>query len=791
LLGFGLLNTKDINPKFADKIGNFTMKFYKTFLLLCLLAGFGTLQAQQLRGIVRDADRGLPLVGVSISLGQTADINQLAITTDANGSFFTDALAPGYYLCFFTLEGYEPLLIPEVRIASGKETVLDVAMRPAVTELPNVTIKATPSDRRALQALGEIPLTREQTQRFPATFFDPARLALAYPGVANTDDQSNSLSIRGNSPANLLWRLEGLDVVNPNHLSNAGTLGDRPTTSSGGVLLFSAQLLDNSSLLIGAYPAGYGAALGGIMDISLRNGNNTQHEFTAQAGLLGLDIAAEGPLHKKNGHSYLANYRYSTVGLLGQMGISFGGETISFQDLSVKLDFAGKKGGHWSVFAVGGFSENKFAPEQDSAAVEVFKDFFNIDYQSKTGILGASHWAPIGSKTSVKIAAAVSAQNNERRARYWADLENFEQDEIDEAKWSGSLLFSHQINRQNRLQAGGMLNRQFFKTDATYRTQPQEGIDRSYWTYQPWAAYFWNNSSSRTQVQVGLHSLIFPLQYRASFEPRFLLTQVLTARHRLSFSVGKYSQVASQWIQKQPDLSHSWQLSMRHVWNAAEVWTIRTALYWQGISDAAVSGFPDAFSMLNVSEGPLAAPQFSYTGFGENKGIELAAERYLNGGWFLLANTSIFDSRYQGSDRVWRSSRWDLNHIANLTAGKEWQRDQWPERLQAFGFNGRITWAGGQRAAPVDVTASAAALTTVYDLSNGYSEKLPDFIRLDLRVYWRRNIGKRRNSMFAMDFQNVSIRKNVAYRYFDPYTGRVETKEQLGLVPNLSWRLEF
>jgi len=108
-----------------------------------------------------------------------------------------------------------------------------------------------------------------------------------------------------------------------------------------------------------------------------------------------------------------------------------------------------------------------------------------------------------------------------------------------------------------------------------------------------------------------------------------------------------------------------------------------------------------------------------------------------------------------------------------------------------FGFNGRITWAGGQRAAPVDVAASAAAQATVYDLSDGYTEQLPDFLRLDLRVYWRRNIGTRRNSIFAMDFQNVSIRKNVAYRYFDPFTGMVETKEQLGLVPNLSWRLEW
>ena len=90
--------------------------------------------------------------------------------------------------------------------------------------------------------------------------------------------------------------------------------------------MFSAQLLDNSSLLTGSFPAGYGNALGGIMDMNLRNGNRHRHEFTAQAGLLGLDLAAEGPLFQEGKNSYLVNYRYSTVGLLGQMGISFGDE---------------------------------------------------------------------------------------------------------------------------------------------------------------------------------------------------------------------------------------------------------------------------------------------------------------------------------------------------------------------------------------------------------------------------------------------------------------------------------
>lgn len=781
-------------------------RFFPIFLALALLSG--TAAAQQVRGVVRDADRGTPLAGVSISLGTSYDVDALAITTDANGLFFTDALPPGLYRCFFSLDGYEPVLLSEVRIASGKETVLDVALRPSPTTLPDVTVRAAALDRRPLQPIGEIPLTREQTQRFPATFFDPARLALAYAGVANTDDQGNGLTIRGNSPNNVRWRLEGVDVVNPNHLPNAGTFGDRPTTSSGGVLLFSAQLLDNSSLLLGAFPPGYGDALGGIMDMTWRRGNAERHEFTTQIGLIGLDFAAEGPLGQKGKNTYLANYRYSTVGLLGQMGVSFGGEQINFQDLSFKLDFLGKKGGQWSLFGVTGYSRNTFTPPSDSADVKQYKDLFHIDFESGTGILGLSHWKPIGANTHLKTTVVTSAQGNTRKA---SAPGYSEEDTGLEWRTGLSSTLTHRINASNRLQAGLLAQYATAEVDASRRQFPLYYGYAQHALLQPWAAWLWNSRDDRTSIKVGLHSLSLLARGDSAtlrdvtVEPRFTAARRIGQRHRLAFSAGLQSQAhplafyalevhnhtrASGHFAGDA-LARAAQISLRHTWMPDDQWLLKSEVFYQRQYRIPVAAdAPSAFSLVNLSElqpaGPLTA-----TGIAENKGVEFSAERYLTGGWFLLANTTLFDARYQGSDAVWRAARWNLGHIANLTGGKEWQRDNWPERQGAFGINGRLTWAGGQRAAPLDEAASAAAQTTVYDLSNGYSERQPGFVRLDLRVYWRRNIGTRRNSLFAMDFQNVSIRKNTAYRYYDPYTQRVEVKEQLGLVPNLSWRLEW
>lgn len=747
-------------------------------------------QAQTLRGTVRDADSGRPLAGATLGL-QGVTVPRSTVS-DSAGAFVFDNLRAGYYRLEIQMEGFEKQIVAEVSVVAGKERELEVLLHRAATALPELTVVS--SARRAPLPLGEIPLTREQTLRFPATFFDPARLAMTYPGVMNNDDQANGISIRGNSPAFVRWHLEGTDIVNPNHLTNAGTISDRPTAAAGGVLMFSAQLLDNSSLLTGSFPAGYGDAVAGIMDINLRRGNNRQHEFTAQAGLIGLDFAAEGPLFEKGKNSYLINYRYSTVGLLGQMGISFGDEEIDFQDLSFKLNFQGKNGGEWSLFGLGGLSNNVFERKTDSSAIEEFKDFFDIDYQSKTGVIGLSNWTPVGKNGWVKFSVAASAQSNDRTSTSPRFSEYESYDYVDESRISGSATFSQRLSAQWRLMAGASLTRQYFRYESLLYTQLQEVPEHEYFVAQPWANATWSSRNEKTSVQAGLHSLIFPYKDRTAVEPRLTVTQQLAPKHRLALSGGLYSAVAPLWLpEDELDLLRAWHAGLRYTWNVTPDWTFRSELFWQQQTEAGVDrNMSSAFSLLNENEYRIYAQKMLvYNGSGKNRGLEITAERYFSGGWFALLNTTFLKSDYRGSDGVWRPTRWETRYVANLTGGKEWQRDKRPGQVRAFGINGRLTWTDGLRGLPVDATASAAAGYTVFDERNGYSIARRDYVRLDLRVYWKRSFDNRRNSTFAMDFQNATMQENVAYQYWDPYTQQVETKYQLGLIPNLSWRLEF
>jgi len=761
-------------------------------------------QAQTLRGTVRDADNGDAVTGATLALRYSrGESLPLSLASSPTGEFLFEKIRAGYYSVEISAQGFEKQTIAEVNVSAGKEQVLDIALRRSTAQLAEITISAIQPGRRALLPLGEIPLTRDQTLRFPAMFFDPARLATAHPGVAQTDDGTNSLSIRGNSPSSVRWRLEGVDIVNPNHLPNAGTFSDRPAAASGGILMFSAQLLDNSSLLTGPMPAGYGDAMGGIMDMNLRRGNNRQHEFTAQAGLVGLDLAAEGPIWSKGKNAYLVNYRYSTVGLLGQLGVSFGDEQINFQDLSFNLNFEGKRGGRWSVFGLGGLSENIFKHKTDTAEIKYYKDFFDIDFESKTGVLGASNWFPLGKNAWIKTALAYSGQTNERYSRTSSLDSRNSFDKITESKQSGSITYSQRLGRNYRLMGGVFGTLQKYRGDAGVNNLRQEPALHDYFLAQPWTQLSWNSRNQKNTTSLGLHTVIFDsrsdpyVESTFSLEPRFVFSRKLAEKHRVSFAAGVYTQVPSPWLlsRYRGGLLRSQKVELGYSFNFAPFWQLKAAVYRQWMDNTPYF-INENFALLNDSEFNLGNDFSSYNiARGFNRGVEATVERTLEEGWFLLANASFFDSKFSQtsspSKADWLPTRWNIGHLSNLTFGKEWQREKRPGKERTIGLNARVVWTGGIREADIDKSASILANTTVIDERIGYSKQYPDYFRIDLRVYWRKNLGNRRNSTFALDIQNLTGKQNLAYHFFDPYTQQIENKYQLGTIPNFSWRVEF
>lgn len=762
---------------------------------LSLLPFFATAQnlTQTLRGKVTDADTGKPLAGATVQVLE----NQTGAVTDSLGNYRLENVPVGRYQIQASFVGYQTLSVTEILVESGREVVQNLELQESTAALREVVVLAS---RENTHPVSVQTLTIEEVLRFPATFYDPARLATAFAGVAGDNDQANGISIRGNSPNGLLWRLEGVDIVNPNHTPNAGTFSDRVTANGGGVNILSAQMLGASTFYTGAFPAEYGNALAGVLDMRLRPGNDQQRQTIAQVGLIGIDFAHECPFSRKGGASYLFNARYSTVGLLGQLGVNFGDEQISFYDLSFNLNFPFKNGGRLTLFGVGGNSENIFEAQRDSTQWEFQKDRFDINFKSSMGALGATFMQPVGKRAVWRTAVAYSILDSERTGERLDEayqLEQVEQDQYLQSKLSLHTSLNFKQNARANWQLGAVATQHLHsvKVEPEYIGELKSGSGNGI-LLQPYATWRYRLGNTLT-TQIGLHLSYFARNETTHLEPRASLTWAIAARHKLSFAYGLHSQLLqpqvffarntpNQFLGYLP--AHHFVLAYHTQWHQSN--NLRVELYYQNLFKVPVSIVENSFSVLNLLE--YTDYKFTEsTGTGRNYGIELSYQKYLTDDFYLLANATLYESKYTGSDGTERDTRWNGNYIFNSTLGKEWRFLRKAGKINAvFGANARVNYRGGFRDTPIDQGASFSFGETIYNDFEAFTIQQPAYFRTDLRFYYKRNKAKYSTTL-ALDIQNATNAQNVAFSYYDIQQQQIVIKNQLGIIPLLSWRIEF
>ncbi|MBN2520858.1 MAG: carboxypeptidase-like regulatory domain-containing protein, partial [Bacteroidales bacterium] len=380
-------------------------------LLLFLVIFKGAVLAQNLsqtiKGKIVDKESQITLPGANVVILGTNPL--LGCVSDMEGNFRIENVPVGRYNIQVSYMGYEPVTIPEILVGSGKEVVINIEMKELVTQMDEIVVKANIRKDRPQNSMATISarsFTVEETRRYAGGLDDPARMASAFAGVTTGNIQDNAIVIRGNSPKGVAWRLEGIDIPNPNHFLGGNIAG------GGLVNVISGQLLSNSDFYTGAFPAEYGNALAGVFDIKLRTGNTEKREYAFQAGMLGIDFAAEGPFSKRNNASYLFNYRYSTFGLMVDLGFIPSEQIPRYQDLSFKLNFPTYKAGIFSLWGTGAIDYNHQPVDDDSTSWETSWDRNTYEWNVKMGAIGLNHKYIMGEKTYLNTSLVGSGNLN-------------------------------------------------------------------------------------------------------------------------------------------------------------------------------------------------------------------------------------------------------------------------------------------------------------------------------------------------------------------------------------------
>jgi hypothetical protein len=224
-------------------------------------------------------------------------------------------------------------------------------------------------------------------------------------------------------------------------------------------------------------------------------------------------------------------------------------------------------------------------------------------------------------------------------------------------------------------------------------------------------------------------------------------------------------------------------------WNINSRLRIKAETYYQWMTDVPVTASPSSFSGLNIGSSFAPSNQDSLinAGTGQNYGMELTVERFFSGGYYCLITGSLIQSRYTGSDGVERNTAFNTGHALNVLGGKEFVLGK---KGRILALNLRGTWIGGRYLTPIDLAASQAAGTAIYDESRAFSERQADYFRVDLKVSFRMEYTKS-SLEFSLDLQNVTNNQNVFQQTYNPQSQQVVTEYQQGFFPVPTVRYTF
>ena len=757
----------------------------------------------------------MPLEGVIVELLNHSP--RISAISNKEGKFELRQVAIGRQRVRIEMDKYYETIQSELVIA-GKETFMTIMLEEKLEAIVEVTAKGKKrsgglprfrTDRLAavnkMTTVSYRPFDVEEVTRFTGNLEDPARMITNFAGLYNIDDSQNYIVSRGMSPLGIAWMVEGIPLDNPHHFA--------VMSNTGGIFpILNTHQLAKSDFVNGAMMPEYNNAFSGVFDIKMRKGNNHKYEFTGEMSLWGIKGSVEGPI-KKGGASFMLGYRYSLLSVIAAMGIDFGSNTTpTYQDLNFKIDIPTDKAGHFSIIGIGGLAETQFLAK-DVTQNDIFvEQGINFHFMTQLGVLGIKHKKNLSKQTSIHTTLSYVYENSftaKDTVPVPDSIVPYRTSKFMRHRAGVSSFINTKLSSKFVLRAGLNAYAYWFDVDSYVHRDARSWLYSRDLLYEVGAyVQMRYRFSDYFSIQGGVQGSYFSLNDNSwAVEPRIAINWNIKRRHQLSFGYGWHSRrtplIVAFYVGKNRDntldysnrelgyiRSHHGVISYNLY--LAKYWGLKTNVYVQYTTDIPVDRHYGTFSLINTgasSKNPERANLVS-NGDALSFGGEVSLEKFFGKGYYGVLTGSYFKSIYRGSDAIWRSTVYDIQYIAQLVAGKEFKIGK--QKRNAVTLDLRVSHHGGSPYTPLDLTASRAAGTSVYDNTNPYSQRLNPYIRIDFKVGLRLNSKRTKLSHYVfLEGINIAMIRNDLEVKYDPYNDQVIRSRQVGLLPNLFYRIQF
>lgn len=632
---------------------------------------------------------------------------------------------------------------------------------------------------------------------------DPGRIANMSPSVNTTNDQNNGVSVRGNSPNYNRWRIEGVEIVNPNHQFNTGTFTDQPVWQGGTMNIIHQEFFQNASFNYGLSDAAYVNAIAGTFDFQLRQDYREKSARLVEAGLLGLKYAQQQRLGKQGGGIH-ASYRGNPFGMAPFVDFGLLEDQTAYHDLNISATLPVFSQGTLKLFGLGGQHTRDFKGINEIANWDRMKDRSDYNFKGLMGAVGASLDLPIANNLAVKGAVAYSGRQ-EIRKEIQRDPTGFPgaraDDDYTEKLFSGRLSINWKLPFGN-LTAGVQQNNYDYNVQNTVLRVLYRNLRNTRFNQQHSLTTVFGDMDIRLgqlTLSTGLQFNQQDLNNNSSLDPRVRLSYTWNGNQELFAGYGNYSQVMSPFVYyslRNAEVTDGYlypneafgmlrteKAGLGYINHFNAQTSIRTEAYWQRFNSLPVSINSDfgVTDFLNESAWYRLTPQ----GQSSLYGMELLVERSFFEQWYLVAGFNWMGSRYDALRKENLRLRFDNGYSVKVHMGKEFYQ----RRDRVFTASLRAVWQGGTRSTRLELEQGPFLLVPRFR-GDANAFQFSYYNRIDVRLKWDR-MHDNMSTAVILDIINITNRDNTGFLFFDEVQQAISNRTQLGFMPVLTYQVRF
>ncbi|MBI5404295.1 MAG: TonB-dependent receptor [Ignavibacteriae bacterium] len=763
------------------------MKNINILILIITLFAYNAFSQQkgEVNGRVTDKYTQQPLPGAVIEVTEL----KLRTGSDDDGYFVLTDIPSGIYSVKFSYIGYIPLVKDFVAVNSGSSLNLLAELELASTDAINV--EAQRFDKPLDISNSFKNLSYEEIRRSPGGFEDIGRVIQTLPGVSFVNDGRNDLIVRGGSPSENLFLVDGAPIPNINHFGSQGATG-------GPVSLIDLNFIRDVNFITGGFSPRYGDKLSSVLDIKLREGNRKSFMGNLNLSATGLGGILEGPLGKSGEGSWLFSLRRSYLDFIFKAaGFGFVPEYNSLQFKGVyDLD----EHNILTYNFIGNLDKVIFNNDD----TENRQDNENILKNNQYGYTNSFELKSLLTDFSYsRIAFSRSFTNFDysgRDANFVERFKNASEESENILKAEYNVLPSNNTEISAGVEGKLIRFANVIKTeqDTLYTIDPNTGqryilpaldFDKNTLTYK--AAAFLQVSQkflNFIKINAGFRYDYFDfINVKNYISPRASVSVSLLNNFNLNFSYGIFYQSPSYvWLvsnDRNRDLKN---IRADHYIAGIEYLPTKDTkatveVYYKKYRNYPVSTLRPYFILANNGGNFENTTNFGLeplitAGTGYAQGIEFFFQKTLSEKFYTTVNLSLFKARYTSLDGVERQSDFD-NRVLFVTnggyiAGKGWE------------LSTKFRYLGGRPYTPISIVDGVQFITQ-YN-----SARLPDYYSLDIRVDKRWNFAKW-TLVTYIDIQNITGRKNITAYNWNKYKNIIEENKSLGVFPTIGINAMF